>query len=629
MNAEIERRLERILPTVQKPARYVGGEYNQTVKDLAEVDTRVVFCFPDTYEIGMSNVGIRILYEAVNNMPGVWCERAFTPWGDMEDAMRTNGVPLYALESHDPLSDFDLIPISVGYEMSYTNILTMLDLGGIPLHASERKSLHNIVFAGGACTYNPEPLAEFFDFFSLGEGEESTVEIVDCYRAAKRAGLTKDEFLREVAKIPGVYVPSFYEHRYNPDGTLAQIVPLHGAPEKVTKRIVQSLDAAVFPTKPIVPSTEIIHDRVNLEVMRGCIRGCRFCQAGMIYRPNRHKSAEVLKKQADQLLRESGQDEISLSSLSTSDYPCLPELVNYLIGQYGQRQVNISLPSLRIDAFSLDVMSKVQDVSKSSLTFAPEAGSQRLRNVINKGLTEEDILHGAGEAFRGGWNKVKLYFMLGQPTETEEDRKDIAHLAEKIAEEYYEIPKEERNGKCSISISTSFFVPKPFTPFQWAVMYDPGDYLGFASTVNHEVKDMKNHKSIRYNWHEAYVTVLEGLLARGDRRVGAAIEEAYRQGALFDAWSEYWDWDRWVSAMEKTGVDLAFYTKRQRTEDELLPWDFIDCGVTKKFLLDEWHRALDGIVTPNCRENCNACGAMKYKCGICYDEVDGKKVLRI
>ena len=622
---------DRILLSVEKPARYIGNELNSVQKDKDKVDIRFAMCFPDVYEIGMSHLGIQIIYEQLNRRADTWCERVYSPWPDLADIMKKEHIPLFALESQEPVRNFDWLGITLQYELCYTNVLQVLDLAGIPFLAAEREDGCPIVMGGGPCTYNPEPIAPFFDLFYIGESETVMDDLMDLYKAMKRDGYTRNEFIHRAAvTIPGIYAPNLYEIAYDEDGFITERKPLYDdLPKTVSRQVCTDMTHAVYPEKPLVGFIRPTQDRVVLEIQRGCIRGCRFCQAGMIYRPNRHKSAEVLKKQADQLLRESGQDEISLSSLSTSDYPCLPELVNYLIGQYGQRQVNISLPSLRIDAFSLDVMSKVQDVSKSSLTFAPEAGSQRLRDVINKGLTEEDILHGAGEAFRGGWNKVKLYFMLGQPTETEEDRKDIAHLAEKIAEEYYEIPKEERNGKCSISISTSFFVPKPFTPFQWAVMYDPGDYLGFASTVNHEVKDMKNHKSIRYNWHEAYVTVLEGLLARGDRRVGAAIEEAYRQGALFDAWSEYWDWDRWVSAMEKTGVDLAFYTKRQRTEDELLPWDFIDCGVTKKFLLDEWHRALDGIVTPNCRENCNACGAMKYKCGICYDEVDGKKVLRI
>ena len=627
---------EEILLQVEKPERYLGNELNVVRKDKSTIDIRFCMAFPDVYEIGMSHLGIQILYSMFNRRTDTWCERVYSPWADLDHIMRRKKIPLFALESQDPVKVFDFLGITLQYELCYTNVLQLLDLAGIPLHSKKRLDAPlgsmPIVIGGGPCAYNPEPIADFFDLFYIGEGETVYDELLDLYKACRKAGTSRREFLYRAGQIEGIYAPTFYTPVYHADGTLASFSPdpaYPGLPRRIRKQAVANLDEAPYIDKPIVPYMRVTQDRVVLEVMRGCIRGCRFCQAGMIYRPNRYKSAEVLKKQANQLLRESGQDEISLSSLSTSDYPCLSELVNYLIGQYGQRQVNISLPSLRIDAFSLDVMSKVQDVSKSSLTFAPEAGSQRLRNVINKGLTEEDILHGAGEAFKGGWNKVKLYFMLGQQTETEEDRKDIAHLAEKIAEEYYEIPKEERNGKCSISISTSFFVPKPFTPFQWAVMYDPGDYLGFASTVNHEVKEMKNHKSIRYNWHEAYVTVLEGLLARGDRRVGAAIEEAYRQGALFDAWSEYWDWDRWVSAMEKTGVDLAFYTKRQRTEEELLPWDFIDCGVTKKFLLDEWHRALDGIVTPNCRENCNACGAMKYECGICYDEVDGKKVLRI
>ncbi len=604
MNAEIERCLERILPTVQKPARYVGGEYNQTVKDLAEVDTRVVFCFPDTYEIGMSNVGIRILYEAVNNMPGVWCERAFTPWGDMEDAMRTNGVPLYALESHDPLSDFDLIPISVGYEMSYTNILTMLDLGGIPLHASERKSLHNIVFAGGACTYNPEPLAEFFDFFSLGEGEESTVEIVDCYRAAKRAGLTKDEFLREVAKIPGVYVPSFYEHRYNPDGTLAQIVPLHGAPEKVTKRIVQSLDAAVFPTKPIVPSTEIIHDRVNLEVMRGCIRGCRFCQAGYTYRPVRPRLPETLYRQAVDSLESSGDHEITLSSLSTSDYKFLEPLTDRMTDYCAARHIGLSVPSLRADNFSRDLMLKLQRVKKSGLTFAPEAGTQRLRDAINKNVTEEDILKTCEIAFSGGWNNVKLYFMLGLPTETDEDVLGIADLVFKILNTWKAHAANKKRG-VRIHVATAFFVPKPFTGFQWEQQITPEEYLRRARLL----KNAMFSKSVEYDYHDASVSEMEAVFARGDRRLGPVIEAAWRRGAKLDGWLEYFDYDKWQDALRECGVDPGFYTTRGFGLDEVLPWDTIDPGVRKDFLKRERARAYRSEITPDCRHGCAGCGA--------------------
>lgn len=627
---------EEILLSIEKPERYLGNELNAVKKDKSGIEIRFAMAFPDVYEIGMSHLGIQILYSMFNRREDTWCERVYSPWVDLDKIMREKKIPLFALESQDPIKDFDFLGITLQYELCYTNVLQLLDLAGIPLRAEDRLSCPlgsmPLVIGGGPCAYNPEPIADFFDLFYIGEGETVYDQLLDLYKECKKAGLTRKEFLLRAARIEGIYVPIFYTPVYREDGTLASFGPdpeYEDLPRKIRKQAVRDLSDAPYIDKPLVPYMRVTQDRVVLEIMRGCIRGCRFCQAGMIYRPNRIKNVDVLKKQAEHLLLASGQDEITLSSLSSSDYPCLQELVNYLIDEFGKKQVNIALPSLRIDAFSLDVMSKVQDVNKSSLTFAPEAGSQRLRDVINKGLTEEDILHGAGEAFRGGWNKVKLYFMLGQPTETEEDRRDIAHLAQKIADEYYEIPKEERNGKCTISISTSFFVPKPFTPFQWAVMYDPGDYLGFASTVNHEVKEMKNHKSIRYNWHEAYVTVLEGLFARGDRKVAKAIESAYRHGAIFDAWSEYWDWQKWVDAMSETGLDLDFYTRRQRSEDELFPWDFIDCGVSRKFLLDEWHRATgEGIVTPNCAENCNACGAMKYGCGICYDEKDGKNVPR-
>ena len=609
----------RLLMRVQKPARYVGGEYNQIIKDKKDVDVRVAFCFPDTYEIGMSNIGMRILYGVMNEMSGVWCERVFAPWGDMEDKMRAHGLPLWALESHDAVRDFDLVAFTLGYEMCYSNVLNMLELAQIPLLSKDRRGLENIVFAGGVCAVNPEPLADFIDFFSVGEGEESTPEIIECYRAAKKQGLTKLEFLHEVAKIEGVYVPSFYTHTYHEDGTLAAITPEPGAPERVKKRIVQDMNTAYFPTKTIVPSTQIVHDRSNLEIFRGCIRGCRFCQAGMVYRPTRERDVEKLKELATHMLRNTGHDEISLSSLSSSDYSHLPELVNYLIDSCPEKGVNISLPSLRIDAFSLDVMSKVQDIKKSSLTFAPEAGSQRMRNVINKGLTEEVILDGAGKAFEGGWNKVKLYFMLGLPTETEDDIKGIAHLAEKIAERYYEIPKDQRNGKCQITASSSFFVPKPFTPFQWAPMNTEREFLDKAAIVKAEVRAQLNQKSIRYIYHEADISLLEGFLARGDRKCAEVIEKAYRKGAIFDAWSEYFRKDAWEEAFAETGIDVSFYACRKRSTDEILPWDFLDIGVTKKFLIREWERAQKETVTPNCKMQCSGCGAKSFGGGVCYE----------
>lgn len=604
MNDQIERRLERILPGVQKPARYVGGEYRQTVKDLAEVDTRVAFCFPDTYEIGMSNVGMRILYEVMNNMPGVWCERVFTPWGDMEDAMRKNGVPLYALESHDPVGDFDLVPFSVGYEMSYTNILTMLDLAGIPLHASERKSLHNIVFAGGACTYNPEPLADFFDFFSLGEGEESTVEIVNCYRAARKNGLSKEAFLLEVSKIPGVYVPSFYEHRYHSDGTLAAIVPLRGAPEKVTKRIVQDLDAAVFPTKPIVASTEIVHDRVNLEVMRGCIRGCRFCQAGYTYRPVRPRSPETLLRQAKEALESSGDHEITLSSLSTSDYRYLEPLTDELTGWCAARKINLSVPSLRADNFSRDLMLKLSAVRKTGLTFAPEAGTQRLRDAINKNVTEEDILKTCEVAFSGGWNSVKLYFMLGLPTETDEDVLGIADLVFKVLQTWKTHASNRKRG-VRIHVATAFFVPKPFTAFQWERQITTEEYLRRARLLKNNLFS----KSVEYDYHDACLSEMEAVLARGDRRLGKVLESAWRHGAKLDGWLEYFDYNKWLAAFQECGIDYRFYTTRGYGTDEVLAWDTIDPGVRKPFLLRERERAYRSEITPDCRHGCAGCGA--------------------
>ena len=596
--------LHRILPQVQKPARYVGGEYNQIVKDKRDVDVRVAFCFPDTYEIGMSNIGMRILYGLMNELPGVWCERVFAPWGDMEEKMRENAIPLYALESHDPVKAFDLIAFTIGYEMSYTNILNMLELSCVPLLAKDREGLENIVFAGGVCAVNPEPLADFIDFFSLGEGEDITKEIIDCYREAKKDGCSKQDFLLRVSEIPGVYVPSFYEHTYNPDGTIAAITPLHGAPEKVTKRIVQDLDAAYFPAKTIVPSTEIVHDRTNLEVFRGCIRGCRFCQAGFCYRPVRARSADVLCKQAIEALEDSGNSEITMASLSTSDYRHLPELADKLLTYCEPRKINLSLPSLRADNFSRELMLKVQKVRKSGLTFAPEAGSQRLRDAINKNVTEHEILETCATAFSGGWNSVKLYFMLGLPTETDEDVAEIAELVNKIVCCWRQNASNKKR-RLSINLATAFFVPKPFTPFQWEKQITPEEYLRRV----HLLQSCLTARGVDYRYHESDLSRLEAVLARGDRRLGKVLLRAHELGCKLDGWDEYFRNDLWMQAFSDCGIDPDFYTTRGFAEDEILPWQTIDVGVTKRFFLRERALAYQSVTTPDCRTSCAGCGA--------------------
>ena len=595
---------QRILPTVQKPARYTGGEWGEIKKNLDDVRVRVAFCFPDTYEIGMSNVGMRILYGVMNEMEGVWCERVFAPWGDMEQAMRAHSLPLWALESQTPVKEFDMIAFTIGYEMAYSNILNMLDLAGVPLHAKDRHDLKNIVFAGGVCAFNPEPLADFIDFFSLGEGEDITVEIVSLYDKAKAEGWSKDAFLYEVAKIPGVYVPSFYRHEYNEDGTLAAIVPQENAPRVVTKRIIEDLDKAYFPTKMIVPSTEIVHDRANLEVFRGCIRGCRFCQAGFSCRPVRKKSPEVLYKQAVETLEHSGNNEITISSLSTSDYRGLKELTDQLIPYCYENKVNLSVPSLRADNFSRELMEKLQTVRKSGLTFAPEAGTQRLRDVINKNLTEEEILNTCTQAFSGGWNNVKLYFMLGLPTETDEDVLGIAELVYKIIQAWKANASNKKRG-LRVHVATAYFVPKPQTPFQWEKQISPQEYL-------RRCKLLKSHfysKSIEYDYHSPDLSRLEAVFARGDRRLGPVIETAMRSGARLDGWDEYFNYAKWYDAFRQCGIDEDFYTTRGYGEEEILPWDTIDVGVTKKFLKLERRRAYEEKITPDCRHGCAGCGA--------------------
>ncbi len=598
--------LNRLLPTVQKPARYTGGEYNQIVKDPKEVDVRIAYCFPDTYELGMSNLGMRILYGVMNEMEGVWCERVFAPWGDMEETMRRHQLPLWALESQEPIKNHDLIAFTIGYEMSYTNVLNMLDLAGIPLHCHARQGLKHMVFAGGVCAYNPEPLADFVDFFSLGEGEEITVEIVSLYRKAKNEDWSKDQFLREVAKIPGVYVPSLYAHNYSEDGTLAEIIPAPGAPKIVTKRIIEDLDHAYFPTRGIVPTTEIVHDRSNLEVFRGCIRGCRFCQAGFSCRPVRKKSPEVLYRQALESLEDSGNHELTLASLSTSDYRGLKPLTDLLIPYCQENKINLSVPSLRADNFSRELMEKLQTVRKSGLTFAPEAGTQRLRDVINKNLTEEEILDTCARAFSGGWNNVKLYFMLGLPTETDEDVLGIAELVYKIIKTWQQHASNKKRG-LRVHVATAFFVPKPFTPFQWEKQITPEEYLRRTKLL----KSAMPHKAVEYNYHAPDLSRLEAVLARGDRRLGAVLENAMRNGARLDGWDEYFRYDLWLDAFASCGIDPNFYTVRGINEDEVLPWDSISVGVNKSFLLKERHRAYDGKVTPDCREGCSGCGADK------------------
>ncbi|MFW5650206.1 MAG: TIGR03960 family B12-binding radical SAM protein [Acetivibrio ethanolgignens] len=611
---------DEILLTIEKPARYIGNEVNAVYKDKAAIDIRFCMCFPDVYEIGMSHLGIQILYDMLNRREDVWCERVYSPWVDLDKAMREEDIPLFALESQDAVKDFDFLGITIQYEMCYTNILQVLDLAKIPLYARDRGEDVPIVIGGGPCVYNPEPIADFFDIFYIGEGETVYDELLDAYKENKRKGGNRWNFLEMAAQIEGLYVPQLYEVSYHRDGTIASFGPINEhAPAIIKKQVEMNMSHTVYPEKPLVPLTKVTQDRVVLEIQRGCIRGCRFCQAGMIYRPIRERDLEFLKDRAYKMLKATGHEEISLSSLSSSDYSHLQDLVYFLIDEFGSKGVNISLPSLRIDAFALDVMSKVQDVRKSSLTFAPEAGSQRLRDVINKGLTEEIILKGAMEAFQGGWNRVKLYFMLGLPTETEEDIEGIAILSDKIAREYYTIPKDQRNGKVQIVSSTSFFVPKPFTPFQWTRMATGEEFLEKQRFLNGKMREQLNAKSIKYNWHEAETTTLEGILARGDRKLSKVIYDAYQDGCIYDAWSEYFDYEKWMKHLEENGIDYTFYTSRERDREEILPWDFIDVGVTKSFLWREYEQAKKETVTPNCRQRCAGCGAMSFGGGVCFE----------
>ncbi len=605
-----------ILLRVEKPARYIGNEINMVKKNPEEADIRFAFCFPDVYEVGMSHVGLQILYYFFNRRNDMYCERCFAPWYDMEEIMREENIPLFALETGDSLDKFDFLGFTLQYEMSFTNVINMIDLAGIPIWAKDRKEEHPIIIAGGPCAYNPEPLAEIIDLFYIGEGEVSYDELMDLYKENKKNGGTKKEFLERALRVEGIYVPCFYDVTYKDNGQIKTFKPNHkDAPRKIRKVIVNDLDKSFYPEKQLVPLIEVVHDRVTMEVFRGCIRGCRFCQAGYVYRPVRERSAENLLDKADNLVKYSGHEEISLTSLSTGDYRDFKKLAEGLVDKFSKENINISLPSLRIDAFSLELMKKVQEVRKSSLTFAPEAGTQRLRDVINKGITEEEILNGCGLAFEGGWNRVKLYFMVGLPTETDDDLIGIAKLSSAIVDKYYEMPKEKRTRGVLVVVSSSCFVPKPFTPFQWAPQATFKEFMAKQKLV----KTSMERKQIKFNYHEVQLSSMEGVLARGDRRVGKAIVRAWEKGAKFDGWNDLFKYDIWTEAFKEVGLDMAFYANRQREYDEILPWDFISIGVSKEFLIKEMEKAIEGKITLNCRAECAACGAKSFGGGVCYE----------